>query len=92
MIAYLRVPLLAEPRPVEWYPAQPCCICGRPWVPWAHSRLPCHGRCLLNEAGVARVLERFRDPAVNHQAIADELGVPVGVVKATLHANGVRMR
>jgi len=80
----LRLPLLDEPRPDGLHPNQPCPVCGQDWQPWANSRLPCHGRCLLTTEAATTCLEMWQD---NHtaQVIAASLGVTIGVIKSTLH-------
>jgi hypothetical protein len=90
----MRLPLRTDPWPVprEGRAAKECPICGMPWRPWKGSRLPCHGRCLLNESGIAQVMHLWKTSPGSLIQIAEKLGVPASVVSATLHANGVARR
>ena len=86
----LRLPMRDTPWPPGDNGVTECPICGAYWAPWAGSRLPCHGRCLLTKDGglVCRRLWRGDTP---FYAIAAELGVPPGVVRGTLwHRFGIR--
>ena len=84
----LRRPLLLEPWPVGVVtPARPCPVCGKEWRPWASSRLPCHGRCLLEEWAQDELLAVSRGPKWPGVAtMATRLGVPTGVITAAIKA------
>jgi len=61
--------------------------CGKPWVPWAGSRLIGHARCLYSPEEAEALLVRFEaDPRLREAQLATELGVTVSVVRATLGA------
>jgi len=69
-------------------PSQLCGYgCGKPWIPWAGSRLIGHARCLYSHDEAEALLVRFEaDPRLRESMLADELGVTVSVVRATLAA------
>jgi hypothetical protein len=55
-----------------------CPVCKEYWMPWAGSRLPCHGKCLFTEEAQDELLD---DPRTEQQ-IARDLGVTNSVVRA----------
>jgi hypothetical protein len=63
-------------------------VCGKPWIPWAGSYLPCHGRCLFTAKARAAIVADQR----NENAIAQELGVTVSVVRGVRRAAERRER
>jgi len=69
-------------------PSQLCGYgCGKPWVPWAGSKLKGHARCLYSPEEAEALLVRFEgDPWLRESTLATELGVTVSVVRATLGA------
>lgn len=93
MTDLFRVPLRETPWPRGKHSPEICRVCGLTWVPWPGSRLQCHGRCLFTDEGARRVVQWFREkPTGGMDRLADELGVSVNIVRACLHAHGVRMR
>jgi hypothetical protein len=72
------VPMRTEPWPAGKHAARPCPICGGGWIPWAFSRLPCHGRCLFSRPDQDHLLDIEMTDAV----LADHLGVTLSVVRA----------
>jgi hypothetical protein len=87
-----RLPL-REPWPPGKHASRPCPVCGMRWVPWAGSRLPCHGRCLLSSEARAELVRIFRtDPTRGLAAVAESFGVTPSVLRATLHDEGVGVR
>ena len=90
--SYLKRALLTTPWSAGLHQARPCPECGKAWMPWCGSRLPCHARCLLNMEGVEHCIRYFHEASGGISTIAKEIGVTVGVVRSTLHANGFTMR
>lgn len=82
------IPLRAEPWPIGGHAARPCPVCGDGWVPWAGSLLPCHGRCLYDEAGQDALLAH---PAIEAD-LARLLGVTGSIVRSARHAAIRRQR
>lgn len=88
-----RIPLRNEPWPKGPHDRRPCVVCAESWIPWPGSRLQCHGRCLFTDDGAAHVVKLFREnPTSSNSGLAARLGISIGVLRATLHAHGVRMR
>lgn len=75
-----RLPLRETPWPPGKHEARPCPICGKGWIPWAFSMLPCHGRCLLTDEACLDLLDAKETQA----ASAKRLGVSVAVVRASM--------
>jgi len=85
MIQYeMRLPLRQEPWPNGQNEARPCPVCGKPWIPWAGSRLPCHGRCLFPERD--RQLMQA-DPRTDLE-LSKALGVTTSVVRSARKRRG----
>jgi DNA-binding MarR family transcriptional regulator len=64
--------------------------CGKPWQPWAGSKLLGHGRCLFTATEAEDILRRFEaDPRLTERLLAEELGVTKSTVRATLAADPV---
>lgn len=82
---YLRMPL-ADPWPAGIHWGRPCAICGETWRPWAHSRLPCHAKCLLTDEGVELVRAWWESDRGSVIELRERLGgVTHSVVQATVH-------
>lgn len=61
--------------------------CGKPWVPWAGSRLKGHARCYLPAAEADALLAcKQADPRLTLERLAHELGTTAAVVTAILAA------
>ena len=82
------MPLRAEPWPRGAHGKRPCSVCGRAWIPWAGSYLPCHGRCLFTDEARAAIIA---DPRTEKE-IALDLGVTVSVVRGVRRAGERRER
>lgn len=64
---------------------QLCPVCGKPWWPWAGSKLSCHARCYFPPAEQDAIYERFAaDPKLTERQLAVQLGVSFSVLRATL--------
>lgn len=87
----LRLPLRATPWPPGDNAATDCPVCGAYWKPWAGSILPCHACCLMTPDGGRHCRKLWRESDMSVNALAENIGVPVGVVKATLRRRfGIR--
>lgn len=86
----LRVALRSEPWPNGKHDPRPCVVCGNTWIPWAGSRLRCHARCLLTPEGLERVRRRVAaEPTRSLVEFASEFDLPVNLLRALFHAQGV---
>lgn len=72
--------------------AQPCGYgCGKPWIPWAGSRLRGHARCYLPAPAGDALLDRYEaDPRLTVEVLAAEIGVTPSVIAAILNAAKAR--
>jgi len=70
--------MLLKPRPMGAQGKRTCPVCMEYWMPWAGSRLPCHGKCLFSEEAQADLLDDNR----TEQELARLLGVTGSVIRA----------
>lgn len=80
-----QLPLRAEPLPLRRHDTIPCPICGQAWQPFGGTRLPCHARCLYDEAGQDVILE-LSEGGAGDKNLVRALGVTHSVLRATLKA------
>lgn len=82
----LSYPLAEHPfeEPGGW---TDCPVCGGRWRAATGSRLRCHARCLFTPEDQDRLLD-YSEPPDPHSIseIAEETGLKVGIVRATLRA------
>lgn len=84
------LPMLEGPHPQAGEKTT-CSVCGRVWRPWARSRLPCHGSCLIStddQDVLLKMLDAPKSPSV--RVVADALGVTAQVLQANLGAAAKR--
>ena len=74
----MRLPMLLDPRPMGSQLSRTCPICNEYWMPWAGSRLPCHGKCLFTEEAQEALLDDNR----TEQELARVVGVSGSVIRA----------
>ena len=71
---------------------RPCPVCKKSWRPWHGSRLPCHAKCYLTDAGVDLLAALWRTQ-MTIAGIAATLEVPNSVINASLQNRlGIRRK
>jgi hypothetical protein len=71
----LRLPMRTEPWPRGSNAARPCPVCGKRWVPWAGSRLPCHAACLYDEPTKSLIRREVLASTDSVRTIARRMGL-----------------
>jgi hypothetical protein len=77
--------LLSSRAAVSALHAIPCPRCGKAWIKWAGSKLPCHARCLFTpelQDDIYQLRQRF--VRLTADRLAADLGVPIGVIRVAL--------
>lgn len=66
-------------------PLRPCPKCGRPWRPWANSKLSCHAKCYFETAVQDDIYQlKLQFPRVSMYRLAKDFKVPLQVIHASL--------
>jgi hypothetical protein len=70
-------------------PSNVCRFCGKPRQWWAISKLDGHAACIVSDDFKRRVGEILRSPTVTYKALADTLGLTIGVIRSWAVSAGI---
>jgi hypothetical protein len=78
------LPLLDEPWPPGRSEPRPCPVCGERWIPWAHSVLPCHARCLFTPEGKRALLAEYNASPLRADSFARSKGITYTILRSAI--------